>query len=287
MKNKQILYILLKISRRLVLRKKIFLIFLMLNVSVIFSQSDWVNYLVERDKGLMSVHVDLGLNYIKPNYKNLLIVGSRYDGCMSNGFPTEQGLKKLYVFSDSLSQVVKRLTKNRLVGILTYQCYGFDVFYVKDTTGLRNEISNMITDDFKDGKSYITMKYDRKWVYYYENIFPLNAPHDFFTDHEYLTEMVAKGDDLKESRLVTHWLKFRKEKKMIKFVNEAKVLDFNVDSLYAGKDKTYPFEVELSRKDKVNPKSIKSLTNTLKVLSRNQGGVYDGWGADVIIEEQE
>jgi hypothetical protein len=287
MKNKQILYTLRKILRRLVLRKKIVLIFLMFNVSVIYSQSDWVNYLVEREKGLMSVHVDLGLNYLKPNYKNLLIVGSRYDGCMSNGFPTEQGLNKLYVFSDSLSRVVKRLTKNRLVGILTYQCYGFDVFYVKDTTGLRNEISRLIIDNFEDTKSYITMKYDRKWVYYYENIFPLNAPNDFFTDHEYLTEMVAKGDDLEEARLVTHWIKFRKEKKMIKFVNEAKELNFNVDSLYAGKDKIHPFEVELSRKDIVSPKSINTLTNTLKVLSRNQGGVYDGWGADVIIEEQE
>lgn len=287
MKNKQILYTLQKILRRLVLRKKIFLIFLMFNVSVIYSQSDWVNYLVEREKGLMSVHVDLGLNYIKPNYKNLLIVGSRYDDCMSNGFPTEQGLNKLYVFSDSLSQVVKRLTKNRLVGILTYQCYGFDVFYVKDTTGLRNEISRLIIDNFEDTKSYITMKYDRKWIYYYENIFPLNAPNDFFTDHEYLTEMVAKGDDLEEARLVTHWLKFRKEKKMIKFVNEAKVLKFKIDSLYAGKDKIYPFEVELSRKDNISPKSINSLTNTLKALSRNQGGVYDGWGADIIIEKQE
>ena len=269
------------------LRKKIFLVLLMFNGVMIYSQSDWVNYLVERDKGFMSVHVDLGLNYIKPNYRNLLIVGTRFDDCMSNGFPTDQGLNQLYVFSDSLSQVVNRTTKNKLVGILTYQCYGFDVFYVKDTTGLRDEISSVITGNFEDAKSYITMKYDRKWVYYYENIFPLYAPNDFFTDHEYLTEMVAQGDDLTEARMVTHWLKFRKEKKMIKFVNEAKVLKFNIDSLYAGKDKVYPFEVELSRKDKVSPKSLNSLTNTLKVLSRNQGGIYDGWGADVIIEKQE
>jgi hypothetical protein len=259
----------------------------MFNVSVIYSQSDWVSFLIEREKGLMSVHVDLGLNYLKPNYKNLLIVGNRFDGCMSNGFPTDQGLNQLYVFSDSLSQVVNRTTKNKLAGILTYQCYGFDVFYVKDTTGLRNEINRMITDNFEDTKSYIMMKYDRKWVYYYENIFPLNAPNDFFTDHEYLTEMVAQGDDLTEERMVTHWLKFRKEKKMIKFVNEAKVLKFNIDSLYAGKDKVYPFEVELSRKDNVDPKSLKSLTNFFKSLSSAQGGVYDGWGADVIIEKQD
>ena len=252
---------------------------------MIYSQSDWVNYLSERDLGLMSVHVDLGLNYVKPNYKNLLIVGSKFEGCMANGFPDEDGLNKLYTFSDSLSQVVKRVTKSKLVGVLTYQCYGFDVFYVKDTANLREDINRMISDNFKSSNSYITIKNDRKWNYYYENIFPTNAPNDFFVDHEYLTEMVAQGDDLKEERLVTHWLKFRKEKKMIKFVNDVKGLKFSVDSLYSGKDALYPFEVELSRKDKINPKSINILTNTLKVLAMKMGGQYEGWGTEVIINE--
>lgn len=279
------LYTVLKYFNGLIGRKKIFLIFLIFGGNMTYSQSDWVNYLSERDLGLMSVHVDLGLNYVKPNYKNLLIVGSKFEGCMANGFPDEDGLNKLYTFSDSLSQVVKRVTKSKLVGVLTYQCYGFDVFYVKDTANLREDINRMISDNFKSSNSYITIKNDRKWNYYYENIFPTNAPNDFFVDHEYLTEMVAQGDDLKEERLVTHWLKFKKEKKMIKFVNDVKGLKFSVDSLYAGKDALYPFEVELSRKDKINPKSINILTNTLKVLAMNMGGQYEGWGTEVIINE--
>lgn len=279
------LYTVLKYFNGLIGRKKIFLIFLIFGGNMTYSQSDWVNYLSERDLGLMSVHVDLGLNYVKPNYKNLLIVGSKFEGCMANGFPDEDGLNKLYTFSDSLSQVVKRVTKSKLVGVLTYQCYGFDVFYVKDTANLREDINRMINDNFKSSNSYITIKNDRKWNYYYENIFPTNAPNDFFVDHEYLTEMVAQGDDLKEERLVTHWLKFKKEKKMIKFVNDVKGLKFSVDSLYAGKDALYPFEVELSRKDKINPKSINILTNTLKVLAMNMGGQYEGWGTEVIINE--
>ena len=124
---------------------------------MIYSQSDWVNYLVEKEKGLMSVHVDLGLNYIKPTYKNLLIVGSKCDDCMSNGFPNKGGLDQLYTFSDSLSLAIKRVTNNKLVGILTYQCYGFDVFYVKDTTNLRKEINNMIFDNFSQTKTHISI----------------------------------------------------------------------------------------------------------------------------------
>jgi hypothetical protein len=269
----------------IVLRKNIFLVFLFFNGAMLYSQSDWVNYLVEKDKGLMSVYVDLGLNYIKPNYQNLLIVGSNYESCMGNGFPTEEGLNKVYKFSDSLSQVVKKATKSKLVGILTYQCYGFDVFYVKDTTDLRKEIKKMISDNFGQTKTHIMIKYDRKWNYYYNDIFPTNAPNDFFADHEYLTEMVAQGDDLKEKRIVRHWIKFKKEKRMIKFINDAKELNFKVDSLYSGKDNLYPFEVEISRKDGVTPKSINTLTKTLNILAMNKGGKYDGWGADVILEK--
>ena len=252
---------------------------------MIYSQSDWVSYLVEKEKGLMSVHVDLGLNYIKPNYKNLLIVGSKCNGCMANGFPNQSGLDQLFTFSDSLSQVIKGVTKSKLVGILTYQCYGFDVFYVKDTIDLRKEIKRMISDNFDQTKTHINIKYDRRWNYYYNDIFPTNAPNDFFTDHQYLGEMVSQGDDLKEPRLVTHWLKFKKEKKRLKFIDDVKVLQFNIDSLYAEKDKLYPLGVEISRKDKVDPRSINKLTNLLKALSNKQTGVYEGWGTEAKIKE--
>ena len=271
--------------REPVLGKKMVLIFLLFNCTMIYSQSDWVNYLIGKEKGLMSVHVDLGLNFIKPNYSNLLIVGSKCDGCMSNGFPTQSGLDQLYTFSDSLSLAIKRVTNNRLVGILTYQCYGFDVFYVKDTTNLRKEIKKMISDNFSRTKTHILIEYDRAWAYYYYDIFPLNAPNDFFTNHEYLGEMVSQGDDLKELRMVTHWLKFKKEKKRLKFIDEVEVLQFNVEVLSTGKDNSYPYELEIWRIDRVDPKSINKLTNLLKALAIKQVGIYDGWGAEVIINE--
>ena len=258
-------------------------------ISLIFSmgygQSDWVNYLAQKDKGLMSLHVDLGLNYVRPNYKNLLIVGSRFNGCLKNGFPDQSGLEKVYVFSDSLAKVVNKTTKSKLVGIITYQCYAFDIFYVKDTIDLRKKINRMIDQSFSRAKSHMTIKEDRKWDYYYKNIFPTNAPNDFFIDHEFLNELAYQGDDLTEERLVTHWMKFKKQKKMIKFVDEVKVLKFKVDSLYGGREASFPYELQISRKDHIDPKTIYNLSNTLKVMALKNGGLYDGWGADAVIKE--
>ena len=247
-------------------KKKIFLIVLIFNYGLGYSQSDWVNYLLKKDKGLMSVHIDLSLNNSRPNYSNLLIVGTKFSGCLKNGFPTEEGLDKLYTFSDSLALAVKKITNSKLAGIITYQCYGFDVYYVKDTINLRKEIDRMIDNNHSPrSKEHIVIESDRNWNYYYNNMFPTNAPNDFFIDHQYLLDMVSQGDDLKGKRDITHWLKFKKEKKRINFIDEAKLLRFNIDSLYMGKEEHYPYEIQISRKDYITPKAVYNLTRLLKM----------------------
>ena len=132
-----------------------------------YAQSDWVNYLVEKEKGVMSIHVDLSLNISKPLYKKLLIVGTNYKkDCFKNGFPKEKGSEKLYRFSDSVATTINKSTKYKLAGVLTYKCYGFDVYYVKDTLDLRKNINDMIGRSFEsETDNYILIQDDNKWTY--------------------------------------------------------------------------------------------------------------------------
>jgi len=51
----------------------------------------------------MSISIDLDFNDYKPNYKNLLIVGTNYKKCLKNGFPDKGGLEELFSFSDSVA----------------------------------------------------------------------------------------------------------------------------------------------------------------------------------------
>ena len=132
----------------MVMKNSLFTIILILLSLTMNAQDNWETYLINKEKGLMSVSVNMDLNVDKPNYKNLLIVGTTTRKCLKNGYPNVDGLEDLYTFSDSVANTIDKITKSRLAGIITYQCAGLDVFYVKDTLNLRKNIYETINKNF-------------------------------------------------------------------------------------------------------------------------------------------
>lgn len=233
----------------------------------------------------MTVTVDLDFNDFKPNYKNLLIVGANFKGCLKNGFPKEKGLKKLYTFSDSVALVLDRLTKNKLVGIITYQCVGLDVYYVKDTLNIRNAFNKLVEKHFNKSQNYLIITRDKNWDYYYKNLYPINVSNDYFLNQEYLIELANKGDALTGLRRVEHWMSFNSVKNRTKFIENVKSLNFSIDSVQTKKNNKYLYKLMISRKDSVYPEYINNLTSLLKTLTHTSKGVYGGWGIELKTED--
>jgi hypothetical protein len=253
---------------------------LLANTSIL-AQEDWVEYITMKDKGVMSIAIDLSVDMAKPNYKNLLIVGTRFKSCLKNGFPKEEGLDKLYAYSDSTSAVINKSTKNRLVGIITYQCMGFDVYYVKDTLDLRTNLYKLIEENFSVPGAYIDIKKDKSWNYYYDFLYPKNMSIEYLFNQEYLNDLVLQGDDLKGLRKVNHWLYFKSVNSRNTTGEGLKELNFSLDSIAYKKESKIPYELKISRHDSINPDSIDRLTTFLRILCASQKGQYDGWSTEV------
>lgn len=249
-----------------------------------YAQEDWVDYVTEKDKGVMSISLDLSLDLAKPRYNNLVLVGGQFVNCMDNGFPTEEGLQDLMDFSDSMANTIDQVTSNRLVGFITYKCMGFDVYYVKDTVDLRNNISSVIDENFSDLQTYIEIKKDKSWVYYNDYMFPRDFSAQFLVDQNYLHSLVLQGDDLQGLRKVNHWIYFKSLKKRNSFEKNVKNLKFSLDSIAYIKDRNYPYELIFSRQDSISPASIYRLTSMLRSLSAPLNGQYDGWSTEVKTE---
>lgn len=252
---------------------------------VLSAQEFWGNYLLKRDTGLFSIMVNLDLDYIKPNYKNLLIIGTKTDSCYSNGFPKVAGLEDFIKYSDATAMVLDSLTKHKLAGIITYKCTGFDVYYIKDTTDVRERMQKLVDKEFNNSYNFFFMERDKEWNYYYKNLFPAFLDDDFFADNDYLLDMVEAGDDLTQDRVVSHWFYFKSVKRREKFKETVENLDFKVDSLLFVKDKEYPYEIKISRKETMDPDSILELTRFLRVLSLSNKGTYDGWITETIVKD--
>jgi hypothetical protein len=250
-------------------------------ISPSYAQEDWVDYVTEKDKGVMSISLDLSLDLSRPRYNNLILIGGQFVNCMGNGFPTEEGLQDLMDFSDSMANAVDEVTSNRLVGFITYKCMGFDVYYVKDTVGLRNNITSVIEENYNDLQTYIEIKKDKSWVYYNDYMFPRDFSAQFLIDQNYLHSLVLQGDDLQGLRNVNHWIYFKSLKKRNSFEKKLTNLKFSLDSIAYKKDRNYPYELIFSRQDSITPVSIYRLTSMLRSLSAPLNGQYDGWSTEV------
>lgn len=249
------------------------------------AQDEWIDYVVAKDTGVLSVSMDLKYYVQKPNYKNLLIVGTEFRPCMKNGFPEPDSLDGLFSFSDSTAAVINRVTRNELVGILTYKCLAFDVYYVKDTLGIRENLGTMMQRGFENSELYLTLKRDRNWDYYFTNLLPVNLSEDFLIDHEYLNNLVLLGDDLQGLRKVRHWIYFKNLKQRIKMSEKLESLKFSLDSIKYNRERLFPYELQVSRMDSITPKKVSELTTLMNVLSQVYQARYDGWGTEVIPKE--
>ena len=265
------------------MRKKISTsVFLLLCVFLSsYAQDDWGNYVIEKEKGIMSVTVNYKYMLGKPNYKNLVLVGKRTSKCFKNGMPNAEGLEEIYDYSDAVADIiVKSSKKNRLVGILTYQCTGFDVYYVKDTINLRNKIDSLYKNKFTDSKNYLVINRDKKWQYYKDVLYPKDVSDSFFMSQDLLSQLFLEGVDLTQKRKINHYFYFKKDKNREQFLEKIKTIDFKVDSLKFDENNDFPYELQIHREDELYPTFMAELTKVLKSLALSNVGYYDGWGID-------
>ncbi len=263
----------------------LFIFLLSYSFQLLAQEESWETYLKKADSSLMEVTVNMDLHFERPNYKNLLIVTTKTNDCHKNGFPKEKGLIDFYTFSDSLAFKIQKLTKNKLAGIITYKCRGLDIYYVKDTTNLRTNLNKVIQRNFPDKKNYVVIIPDKKWTYFNKMLKPTDLSNDFFVNHEYLVQLAQSGDALETPRKINHWFYFNDIKKRGKFIEKVKILSYSIDSVSYNKEKRYPYQAVLSRKDSVYPKSISAITKILRQLSQRYYGKYDGWEMEAILKE--
>ena len=259
--------------------------FILISTASAQTQDEWIDFVVAKDTSMLSISMDLKYYVQKPNYKNLLIVGTQFNPCMKNGFPFPDSLDDLFSFSDSTAAVIESLTRNELVGILTYKCLAFDVYYVRDSVGIRDSLQAMMDRRFSGSELYLTLKRDRNWEYYFNQLLPDNLTEDFLIDHGYLNDLVLQGDDLQGLRKVRHWIYFNKLNQRLKMTEKLEAMKFSIDSIKYHREKKYPFELQVSRMDSITPNKISELTIMMKVLSQVYQAQYDGWGTEVIPKE--
>lgn len=253
--------------------------------SIASAQDDeqWDVYMAQYEKGAGSTVINMSLKSKAPdkNFRFLLSTGVRFNDCTTDGFPSQEEFQKLYVVSDSVKNLVNLAVSNIIAGTFTYQCERKDYYYIKDTVGIRQKLSALYKKQFPGYEPLINIREDAAWEAYLTFLYPNEETMEYMHNEKVVTKLNEAGDKLDKDRLVDHWLYFPDAKSRDSFIVYAKAKGFKIESKEMSEGPK-PFQLHISRVDKVDLPSISQLTLQLRREARKYNAEYDGWETIVV-----
>lgn len=211
-----------------------------------------------------------------------LITGVTFLECNSDGFPSEDEYKALYILSEELKGMIDVFTDASLVGTFTYQCERLDYYYVSDTTQLRNRLVQFYSSNYPKYDQYISIVFDPEWNTYIKFLYPNETLKEYMSNQKVIMNLQSSGDDLSKARKVNHFVYFPDVLSRNEFIEQVSKRGYGIEDLDKVKDEDYPFVVQISRIDFVDLTSISKVTIELKKISETLQGLYDGWETTVV-----
>ncbi len=105
---------------------------------------------------------------------------------------------------------------------------------------------------------------------------------EFIQNQKVIAKLFEAGDKLEKPRQVDHWIYFSSEKDRECFIGYAVQNKFKIERKEKTGNKTNDLKLQISRTDKVDMKSITSITMLLRKEAAKCNGHYDGWETFVI-----
>lgn len=250
-------------------------------------KGNWESYIATYEKGPGSVLLNMDLVKIAPvkDMSYIVITGVTFTDCTNDGFPSENELTNLPRISGDIEQTISDLTEEDmlLVGTFTYQCQRLNYIYVKDSTGIRDKLTELYKSKYANYTPYINIKQDVNWDAYLQFLYPNIETQWFMKNQKILSQLQANGDDLTKPRKVDHWIYFSNVNDRDAFKKIITDEGFKVESEDKLNDNSInPFKLHISRVDSVDIKSITKLTLGLSNKAKQLNGDYDGWETVVV-----
>ncbi len=253
-------------------------------ISSIAQTGEWDTYIARYEKGPGSTLVNMSLKNSAPdrNYPFLFAAGVKFNNCTSEGLPGPSALNSLNKISDTIVALINQKTGARLAGTFTYLCERKDYFYVKDTAGLKEAVSALLTSRFNGYTPAFLVKKDREWDAYLNFLYPNEETLDYMGNQKIIQRLIKAGDKLDQPRVIDHFLLFKTEKDRECFAYIAISKKFKIETKDSSGNAAFPFSLHLSRSDRADLSSINNLTRWFREQVTSCKGKYDGWETIVI-----
>ncbi|HYH13812.1 MAG TPA: DUF695 domain-containing protein [Flavisolibacter sp.] len=246
-------------------------------------KQEWDFYFSTVDDSIGSFYIDLGLASIAPiSDRPFLVWISLQMNCpREDGLSSNEEFETLRTIEDRLQDFMVAKHKAIYTGRLTTDGRRDFYFYLGDTTLHDKTISEAMVA-FPTYAFDVGIKEDNQWEQYLGFMYPSDREWQSIQNRRVIDNLKEHGDPLTKARPVDHWIFFKtaadKEKFLSKISDEGFTVVANDYDTALGET---PYQLQLSRVDKVDHKSVDDYVLHLWQLAEESEGEYNGWETSV------
>lgn len=246
-------------------------------------RDDWDFYFSNVDGRLASLFVNIGLYNAAPfaDKPNVAWVSIKMNDPNADGLSSQGESDKLFEIEDALAKAMAAKSNSVYVGRLTSAGRRDFYFYSGDTDLYENTLSSVMSA-YPDYKFDFGIKEDKEWKGYLDFLYPSPRQLESIYNRRTVAQLEKNGDNLTAERDVFHWIYFKTETDLEKFLDKIKGNDFAVVARNRNDSQgEYPWGLQIKRKDRVDPASVDEYTLYLWDIAVETNGEYDGWETSV------
>lgn len=248
-------------------------------------QEDWAAYLsaIEQDK-VGSIVVDLGLSKIAPlkQFPIRLVVDIKLRSPKDNGLPANEEFPILGDIEENLSDGLKKEHGSIFPGHLICEGTLSLYFYMSEPAAAKETVAELLAA-YPNYKYETRISNEEKWEAYFELLYPEPIQMQAIQNDRLVQNISSQGDSLEKERQVDHWIYFSTAEDRSKFLKALTGKNFKVEGQReTDSDDRKPFQLHISRFDKVTSEAVNEYTIDLWQLAQDFNGEYDGWETSIV-----
>ncbi|MED5371640.1 MAG: DUF695 domain-containing protein [Myxococcota bacterium] len=237
-------------------------------------QEHWEHYRCSLSGQPATILVDLSAMDLAPDRLRplLVTVRVRLKRPQKNGLNSPSESAALQRLEELLVERLER-AEGRMVGRVTHGRAREFNFYVSQPQGVAR-----LTQAALDEAGYrgsLVSREDPEWQHYRRFLWPERAEMQAIVDRRMVQALRRKGDVLRASRPVEHWVAFESVES-----RDAMLLLLDEEweaHVRTGLEKSHPVGLCLTRHHQVDLDSVREVTSELTQLSEVLGGRYEAW----------
>ncbi|MCG8839039.1 DUF695 domain-containing protein [Tenacibaculum dicentrarchi] len=242
-------------------------------------KNDWASYFCRVENKPASIRLNLALNEIAPieKYNNRVWFSIKLLNPDENGLTTKEEFPAICKIEDDISEALERIGMI-LVGALKTNGT-FDLYFYSKSIGEFEEIVNTVMKSYSNYNYATDSKTDNEWNDYFDFLYPGEYEYQTILNKRVLINLEKQGDNAESEREVDHWLYFEKEGDRNNYILKIEKIGYKVLSENIMDEGKYSYQLNISKVNNTN--TINDIVWELITLSKEDNGIYDGWGCPI------